>query len=185
MQTLTLGHCTVTVPEGERIFPVIVVYGGLRHLEGAWLVGQIPAPIQQSAIFVFPTHFSNNLAQCLSELRQAVPKERLGSYSLCGYSRGGVEVYRYMSLEPWKLLGLIDPTAPTLGGFGISVLDTFKARVRCVYWVPNWGAGGYGGRVPAFAEYLRKKKYKLVEKAIGHEDMPNFFFKTFGQDFLQ
>jgi len=52
-----------------------------------------------------------------------------------------------------------------------------------VYWVPNWGKGGYKGRVPRFAQHLRDLKVKMVEKAVAHENMPTFFFNQYGIEF--
>ena len=185
MKTLRLGHCIVLDPESGPT-SAVVVYGGLRGWEGEWLVSKIPQHLRSSVIFVLPRHFKNECKACLKELQTKISPEKITSYSLCGYSRGGIEVYRYRDLEQWKILGLIDPSAPTMAmeRFPETVLDSFSYKIRCVYWVPNWGKDGYGGKIPRFAKHLRELKVKMVEQATEHENMPSLFFSKFGSDFL-
>ena len=173
----------VIVPEVNPS-PAIVLYGGLYGYEGAWFLKHIPGGMQQNVAFVLPKHYTNDCADCLKELHSAVPAEQISSYSLCGYSRGGVEVYRNRGLKEWKVFGLVDPTAPTMGGFDDDVLDNSVSKIRCVYWVPNWGKDGYGGKVPKFAQHLRDIKADMTEKAVEHKDMPDFFFKTYGNAWM-
>ena len=184
MKILRLGHCVVTDPESSPC-PAVVVYGGLYGWEGEWLVHEIPQDLLRSVIFVLPTHFTNDCNACLKELHAKIGPEKITSYSLCGYSRGGVEVYRYQSIVPWKILGLNDPTAPTMGGFSETVLDNVSNKIRCVYWVPNWGKDGYGGRIPSFAKHLRDLKVKMLEQATQHRYMPSLFFSAYRTDLLR
>jgi hypothetical protein len=179
---MDLDRSVVIVPDTD--WPrAVVVYGGLYGWEGAWLIKQIPAALQSALLFVLPKHYTNDCAACLAEVdtRLKIP---ISSYALCGYSRGGIEVYRNMNLKPWKILGLIDPSAPTLGDFTDDVLDSVSSKVRCVYWVPNWGKTGYQGRVPRFAQHLRDLKVMMVEKATPHDVMPASFFQEFGKELL-
>ncbi|HET9902628.1 MAG TPA: hypothetical protein VFQ27_02865 [Xanthobacteraceae bacterium] len=181
MAVTELETSVVMMPE-RKPAPAIVLYGGLYHLEGAWFVKQIPAALTACVAFVLPKHYTNKCTTCLDELHSQIAADDISSYSLCGYSRGGVEVYRYRDLKDWKIFGLIDPTAPSMGGFKDTVLDAKKDRIRCVYWVPNWGKDGYGGRIPAFAQHLRDLKVDMKEEAVGHKHMPTYFFKTYGKE---
>jgi hypothetical protein len=181
---LDLKNCIVTMPDKDAA-PAVVLYGGLMGWEGEWFLkhNRIPATMLQSVYFIMPTHFTNKCKDCLDEFREKVDPKNISRYSLCGFSRGAQEVYRNKDLERWKLLGLIDPSAPTLDIFQDDVLDGFVDKIRCVYWVPNWGKGGYKGRVPRFAQHLRDLKVKMVEKAVAHENMPTFFFNQYGFEF--
>jgi len=183
VKTLRLGNSIVLDPESGPS-SAVVVYGGLHGWQGEWLVPEIPEYLRRSVIFVLPRDFRNDCNACLKELHRKISPENITSYSLCGYSRGGVEVYRYRNLAQWKILGLIDPTAPTMGGFRETVLDSVSYKIRCVYWVPNWGKDGYGGRIPSFANHLRDLKVKMVEQAKEHRYMPSLFFNNFGFDLL-
>ena len=185
MRNLHLSDCIVLDPELDSA-PAAVVYGGLYGWEGGWLINKIPADLLQSVIFVLPYHYTTDCALCLKQLRSKVSADKTSSLSLCGYSRGGICVYQYWKLEDWKILGLIDPSAPTMadpnGTYDDTVLDSVSTKIRCVYWVPNWGKKGYGGRIPSFAQHLRDQKVKMTEKAVEHPEMPRFFFKTYGND---
>ncbi len=183
MKTHRLGNCVVSDPE-RGPSPAVVVYGGLYGWEGEWLVREIPQYLLGSVVFVLPTHYTNDCNACLNELHTKISPQNITSYSLCGYSRGGVEVYRYRNIAQWKILGLIDPTAPTMGGYTETVLDSVSSKIRCVYWVPNWGKDGYGGKVPSFAKHLRDLKVKMVEQATEHRYMPSLFFGVFHTDLL-
>jgi hypothetical protein len=184
LKRLDLTNCIVTTPDRDAA-PAVVLCGGLRSWEGAWFLDhhKIPAGLLQNVYFILPTHFTNKCKDCLDEFRAKVDPANISRYSLCGFSRGAQEVYRNRDLEPWKILGLIDPSAPTLDIFKDDVLDSFVGKIRCVYWVPNWGADGYQGRVPRFAQHLRDLKVKMVEQAVAHENMPTFFFNQFATDF--
>src|SRR5437867_38683 len=153
VKVLDLRHCFLSIPDRD-VSPAVVVYGGLYNLEGKWLLTKIPYHLLQNTIFVLPKHFTNSCTACLDELHSKVDPNNIDGYSLCGYSRGGIEVYRYRTLKHWDILGLIDPSAPTMGGFAENVLDSFANRILCVYWVPNWGKTGYGGKIPSFAQHL-------------------------------
>ena len=165
--------------------PAIVLYGGLRGWQGAWFLNhhKIPPTMLQNVYFILPILFTNKCKDCLDEFRAKVDPKNVSRYSLCGYSRGAQEVYRNKDLEQWKLLGLVDPSAPTLDIFQEDVLDNYVNRTRCVFWVPNWGKDGYKGRVPSYAQHLRDMKVKMVEKDVDHADMPTFFFNQFGAEF--
>lgn len=184
MKTLYLNNSVVLDP-GLDSAQVVVVYGGLYGWEGAWLIHRIPVDLQHTTIFVLPYHYTTDCAACLKELRKTVTPDRISSYSLCGYSRGGICVYQYRKLEDWKILGLIDPSAPTMADppFSETVLDNVSTRIRCVYWVPNWGKKGYGGRIPSFAQHLRDLNIDMTEQATEHKEMPRFFFATYGSEF--
>ncbi len=183
MKRLDLKKCVVTLPD-KNAGPAVVVYGGLLGWEGDWFLKhkKIPASMLESVYFILPIHFTNRCSDCMDEFRASVDSKTVGRYSLCGFSRGAQEVYRNRNLESWKILGLIDPSAPTLDVFQDDVLDTVSEKIRCVYWVQNWGRDGYKGRVPRFAQHLRDLKVKMVEKAVAHADMPTFFFNQFGME---
>lgn len=184
MKTLTLNHCIVTIPD-KPAAPAVVLYGGLYHMEGNWFLEhkKVSDALLAKAYFVLPTSFNNKYADCIAEFRANVDPKNISAFSLCGFSRGAQEVYRYKDAEQWKLFGLVDPSAPTLDVFQENVLDAYKAKIRCVYWVPNWGRGGYGGRVPRFAQHLRDLRVDMTEKDVRHENMPSFFFETYGTEF--
>ena len=183
MKILRLEKCVVLDPEHTPA-PAVVIYGGLYGWEGEWLVKEIPSYLRATVAFVLPKHYTNDCNACLSELHTTIKPEDISSYSLCGYSRGGVEVYRYRNLKQWKILGLIDPSAPTMGGFQETVLDSLADKIRCVYWVPNWGKDGYGGRIPSFAKHLRDLKVRMAEQATEHRYMPALFFDVFHKDLM-
>ena len=177
-----LDLSVVTLPDTD--WPrAVVVYGGLYGWEGAWLLNQIPASLQSGLVFILPRHYGNSCQACLDEVDKKLDLT-ISAYAICGYSRGGIEVYRNLNTKPWKILGLIDPSAPTMGGFSDNVLDSASAKIRCVYWVPNWGKTGYDGKIPNLAQHLRDQKVKMVEKATPHNVMPASFFKEFGADLL-
>jgi hypothetical protein len=186
MRALQFKQSVINVP--DRDWPsAVVVYGGLYGWEGAWLLKKIPLAVQQSVVLVLPKHYTNKLKDCLDELHAQIKPENISSYSLCGFSRGGVEVYRYraaaeVGVKDWKILGLIDATAPTMAQFPDTVLDSVKNKVRCVYWVPHWT--DYGDKVPNFAKHLRDIKVNIVEEQIHHADMPKLFFDRFKSDFV-
>lgn len=182
MKSLQLRQCIVTIPDND-VASAVVLYGGLMGWEGQWFLRnhKIPAVFLDRLYFILPTHFTNSCSACLAEFRSNV-KRNITRLSLCGFSRGAQEVYRNQGLEDWKIFGLIDPSAPTLDIFKDDVMDKVADKIRCVYWVPNWGKGGYGGRVPRFAQHLRDLKVKMVEQNVTHADMPTFFFNQFGFD---
>lgn len=183
LKTHQLTQSVIVDPEVESAHAV-VLYGGLFGWEGAWFLHEIPTYMKVATVFCLPKHYTNDCSKCLDELHSKVDPSKIASYSLCGYSRGGIEVYRYRTLKPWRLLGLIDPSAPTLAEFQDEVLDGFSDKIRCVYWVPNWGKGGYGGRVPRFAQHLRDLKVRMVEQATEHEFMPALFFDVYHKEFI-
>ena len=185
MKALYLKHCIVTIPD-KAAAQAVVLYGGLLTWEGNWFLAhhKIPANLLQNVYFVLPTHFTNSCTDCLQEFHKHVDRKNISRYSLCGFSRGAQEVYRYRDLEKWNILGLVDPSAPTLDIFKDDVLDNAAKKIRCVYWVKNWGANGYGGRVPRFAQHLRDLKVAMIEKDVAHRDMPTFFLTQFGVEFL-
>ncbi len=184
MKRLDLTNCIVSIPDRDAA-PAVVLYGGLRNLEGDWFLShqKIPVALLQNLYFILPTRFTNKRQDCVDEFRAKVDPANISRYSLCGFSRCAQEAYRNRDLEQWKMLGLIDPSAPTLDIFKDEVLDSFVGKIRCVYWTPNWGPDGYQGRVPRFAQHLRDLKVKMVEKAVAHENMPAFFFNQFAADF--
>ncbi len=184
MKSVHLNNCIVTIPDKTDPAPAVVVYGGLYGWEGGWFLKhkKIPADLLDAVYFILPVSFMKKCKECLNEFRKHVDTTKVTRYSLCGYSRGAQEVYRNRDLEAWKILGLIDPSAPTLDVFQDDVLDGASDKIRCVFWVPNWGKDGYKGRVPKFAQHLRDLKVKMVEKAVPHENMPPFFFEQFGKE---
>jgi len=182
VKSLQLRQCIVTIPDND-VASAVVLYGGLMGWEGQWFLNhrKIPSVFLERLYFILPTHFTNSCGECLREFRSKV-KHNIAQLSLCGFSRGAQEVYRNQRLEKWHILGLIDPSAPTLDIFHDDVVDKAASKIRCVYWVPNWGKHGYGGRVPRFAQHLRDLKVQMVEKSVTHADMPPFFFNQFGFD---
>ncbi len=186
MKKLDLKNCIVTMPDKQAVYAAVVLYGGLWNMEGGWFLKQnrIPAELLESLHFIMPNHFTNKCKDCLDEFEKEVNTRNIGSYSLCGFSRGAQEVYRNRSLEQWEILGLIDPSAPTLDIFKDDVLDNFVDKIRCVYWVPNWGKSGYDGRVPRFAQHLRDLKVEMVEKAVPHPGHAGLFLQAIRQRVL-
>jgi hypothetical protein len=184
VKRLDLKNCIVTIPDKDAA-QAVVLYGGLKGWQGEWFLkfNKIPALILQNVYFILPRLFTNKCKDCLDEFRSKVDPKNISRYSLCGFSRGAQEVYRNKDLEQWKILGLIDPSAPTLDIFKEDVLDNYVDKIRCVFWVPNWGKDGYKGRVPSFAQHLRDLKVKMVEKDVEHENMPPFFFNQYGAEF--
>ncbi|HTA70612.1 MAG TPA: hypothetical protein VK776_20145 [Bryobacteraceae bacterium] len=184
MKRLDLKNCIVTIPDKDAA-QAVVLYGGLKGWQGEWFLkfNKIPALMLQNVYFILPRLFTNKCKDCLDEFRSKVDPKNISRYSLCGFSRGAQEVYRNKDLEQWKILGLIDPSAPTLDIFKEDVLDNYVDKIRCVFWVPNWGKDGYKGRVPSFAQHLRDLKVKMVEKDVEHENMPPFFFNQYGAEF--
>lgn len=179
---IDLDLSVVTVPDTD--WPrAVIVYGGLYGWEGAWLINQIPLALRNRLVFILPKHYTNGCQACIDEVDKQLGLT-ISAWAICGYSRGGLEVYRNLRTKPWKILGLIDPSAPTLGEFSDDVLDSASDKIRCVYWVPNWGKSGYEGRVPRFAQHLRDLKVKMVEKETPHKVMPAAFFDEFGADLL-
>ncbi len=181
MAVVELDTSVIVTPD-KASAPAIVLYGGLYGLEGAWFVKQIPEKVLKSAVWVLPKSYKNDVKKALKELHGQYSPDNITSYSLCGYSRGAVEVYRHKAVKDWKIFGLIDPTAPSMGGFEDTVLDASVAKIRCVYWVPNWGEDGYGGRIPAFAQHLRDIKADMKEQNVDHKKMPTFFFEQYGKE---
>ena len=95
-------------------------------------------------------------------------------------------MYRYRNLKPWRLLGLVDPSAPTLAEFKDDVLDGFTDKVRCVYWVPNWGKGGIRRKgTPLRWQHLRDLKVRMTEQATDHRYMPALFFDVFHNELIR
>ncbi len=188
MKKVDRTNSVITLPDTMPDSPTaVVLFGGLYHWEGGWFLTtkQIPDSLLEKAVFLLPKHYTNDLRDGLKELAGALDGVEPGRMALCGYSRGGIEVYRYRSLKDWAILGLIDPSAPTMGGFSEDVLDSASSKVRCVYWVPNWGKDGYDGKIPSFAAHLRKLRVKMTEKETKHRDMPRFFFDTYGADLVR
>jgi hypothetical protein len=179
-----LKHCVITVPDKTDPAPAVVLYGGLYGWEGNWFLShkKIPADLLDAIYFILPKSYGYKCQECLNEFRKHVDTSKVTRYSLCGYSRGAQEVYRNRTLESWKILGLVDPSAPTLDVFKDDVLDSMSDKIRCVFWVPNWGKDGYKGRVPRFAQHLRDLKVNMVEKEVQHSEMPKFFFEQFGKE---
>jgi hypothetical protein len=130
-------------PEADSAH-AIVLYGGKFHWEGDWFIkkNQIPNTLKQKAVIALPKHYTNDAADALSELHAEYSADKITSYSVCGFSAGASGVYRHKGLKEWKILGLVDPSAPTLQGYKDNVIDDKKDKIRCVYWVPNWGKDG-------------------------------------------
>lgn len=190
MSVLQLSRSVVSVPDRDWP-PLVVVYGGLYGWEGKWLLPKIPTVLRQSSILVLPRHYTNDCKACLTEYFQStsMDPDDVSSYALCGYSRGGLEVYRNArgfavsgdKRVDWKILGLIDPSPPSFGGFQDNVLDGVINKVRCVYWPPRWSS--YGKQVENFAKHLQDVKAKIIIDKTAHENMPTFFFQQFQSDF--
>ena len=185
VKTINASNSIILDPESDSAAPVVVVYGGLMGWEGAWLIPRLPLGLKQSVIFVLPTHYNNSCAACLKELHASVGADRITTYSLCGFSRGGISLYKYLRLADWKILGLIDPSAPTMGGFAETVLDGDKNKVRCVYRMANWAKADYFPKIDSFHKHLVKLDVKMVDNTnTAHANMPNHFFETYRGDFV-
>jgi len=103
---------------------------------------------------------------------------------LCGFSRGGIDVYKYRKLKDWKIFGLIDPSAPTMGGYPDTVLDGVKDDIRCVYRMANWAGADYTPNIVAFHQHLVDLKVKMVDNTkTPHDEMPTLFFETYRTSF--
>lgn len=179
-----LSQSIISIPDRD-VAPAVVVYGGLHGSEGSWLLSSIPGMLTQNVIFVLPRHFTNSCRSCIEELLTVVSPERISSFSLCGYSRGGLEVYRNSRLVRWQILGLIDPSPPGLARprLADTILDNAKDSIRCVYWERNWGRT-YASSVSSFVRHLRHMHVRMLEKPVLHRNMPAFFFDQFASDFM-
>lgn len=182
MKHYNLPTCVVVDPELDAA-PAVVLYGGLYGWEGNWFLHRIPVSLQSELIFVLPNHYTNDCDACLKELHSKIDTDKIKSYSLCGYSRGGIEVYRYRALMTWKIYGLIDPSAPRMGGFTDDVLDSVKDRIRCVYNLANWAKADYFPKIQSFHQHLLDIGAKMTDTDTPHDKMPKFFFDTYGSDF--
>src|ERR1700689_2350771 len=60
LKRLDLTNCIVTMPDRDAA-PAVVLYGGLRSLEGEWFLthNKIPPALLQNLYFIMPTHFTN------------------------------------------------------------------------------------------------------------------------------
>ena len=184
MKTLNTTNSIILDPESDSAAPVVVVYGGLMGWEGAWLIPRLPFDLKQSTIFVLPTHFNNSCATCLKELHARIGADRIASYSLCGFSRGGISLYKSLRMADWETLGLIDPSAPTMGGFAETVIDAYKAKIRCVYRMANWAKADYFPKIDSFHKHLLKLNVKMLDDDTPHDKMPTHFFETYRSDFV-
>lgn len=200
--------------------PMVVVYRGLGPETGPsynwdtadWMILQIknatPKELLSKAIFVVPDDYRVDCGTCLHQAEQLIGKNRIISfYSLCGFSRGGECVYKYLSLRAWRILGLIDPVSPTMEGYKNDVVDKFASSIRCVYNIRNWGKPPKEGKrresltkgeknyetLTTFYDHLKKDlNVKMVDATDvrnpdtnNHADMPALFFKTYGRDLTQ
>ena len=154
----SLSYSVVTKPDALSS-PAVVVYGGLYGMEGGWFLSHrvIPENLQQRLLFVLPCSFETDCQVCIREVVERVVKtqtRQITSWSICGFSAGGAQVYRNIrTTNNWgnanmndpvpKILGLIDPSPPTIcleksgdgkpPRFDNSVLDSVAYKVRgCV-----------------------------------------------------
>jgi len=183
MKTIHKPHSIILDPENDSA-PMVVLYGGLMGWEYDWLIPRIPLDLKQNVTFVLPAHYLVDCSLCLKEAHSEVSKDRVSSYSLCGFSRGGINVYKYLKLADWKILGLIDPSAPRMGGYADSVLDSNKGKIRCAYWLQNWAKADYYPKIVSFHKHLSDINAEMVDDIkTPHAQMPNFFFETYRSDF--
>ena len=215
MRTLPLTSCIVSIPETD-VAPAIVLYGGLDDMEGDWFLTtqRIPLFMRQKFYFILPKHYTNEYKDCIAEFRDKghIDQKNISAYLLCGFSFGAGALYRIMTYCPrpeewktreWKMLGLIDPSPPTVTGFqnlwhlGFTdgVLDSFKDKIRCVYWEENWRDEKNPGlihKASRFAEHLRSlpnaKTFRLGpspgRQGVKHPDMPPAFFTQFKDELM-
>jgi len=182
MQISKMSHCVVVDPAVESA-PAIVMFGGLYGWEGQWFVERIPAALKSEMIFVLPNHYTTDCSDCLNDLKSKIDDSKISSFSLCGYSRGGIEVAHYIDLKPWKILGLIDPSAPTMGGYAEEVFDKVKSKIRCMYNLGNWSSADYYPKIQSFHDHLLAIKADMTDAAHLHKNMPKFFLEKYGSDF--
>ena len=178
-----LGTSVVFDPGLQQAAPAVVLFGGLYGWEGPWFKEHLPANTLNEMIFACPLHYTNDCADALKDLSSVISDDKISSYSLCGYSRGGIEVYRYKDLKDWKILGLIDPSAPTMGKFPDTVLDSQKSKIRCFYNLGNWEGADYYPKIQSFHQHLIDIKADLTDEAHLHQNIPKFFFLKYGAAF--
>jgi hypothetical protein len=181
-------------PPAPDAMAMVVVYRGLGPEAGhdyAWdtadflvrqIITTVPADVLSKVIFVVPDSYTVDCAKCIKQATELIDARngKISSYSLCGFSRGGANVYANKSLKNWKILGLIDPVTPGSS----NVVDSVAAKIRCVYNVNNWDPKKYKDTVKNFRNYLKNLKVKMVEAPDKHWDMPALFFKTYARELV-
>jgi hypothetical protein len=183
---------------------MVVVYPGLGRKDDYWYKGKLvkydwdtagfmveqikigmPKVLMDQVIFVVPLTWDMHCATCLFEAEQLINNRGglISRYSLCGFSRGGIQIYWHPKLRPWHILGLIDPVSPTMEGYPDNkVVDNFATRIRCVYNGNNWDCAE---KIVTFYDYLTALNVETVERTdVQHRDMPALFFKTYGWDLI-
>src|SRR5215472_3348699 len=101
MKVHQLDQSVIIDPETGSPAHALVLYGGLFGWEGGWFLNEIPGYMKEATVFCLPKHYTNSCQKCLDELHSKVSPDSIRSYSLAGYSRGGIEVYRYRGLKEW------------------------------------------------------------------------------------
>jgi hypothetical protein len=196
---------------------VVVVYRGLgpeykksySYDTAAWLLGEarsgVGKDLESKIIFVVPDDYNQDCATCIDQATKVI-KTKINRYSLCGFSKGGSQVYKNLRLKVWKILGLIDSVSPTMvkktsdgERYKDDIIDDYVSQIRCVYGVSHWGAPPPKGRKPEhytdndwsfvktknFHDHLEEIKAEMTDDdKDDHSDMPRVFFKTYGSAFV-
>jgi len=195
---------------------LVVAYRGLgpeykksySYDTAQWLLGEarsgVGKDLESKIIFVVPDDYNQDCATCIQQAAQVI-KTKVTSYSLCGFSKGGSQVYKNLTLKTWKVLGLIDPVSPTMvkkspqERYDDDVIDDYVSKIRCVYGVSHWGVPPPKDRKPkdytdndwsyvktkSFHDHLEEIKAEMTDdEKDDHSEMPRVFFKKYGSAFV-
>lgn len=185
-------------------FPVVILYGGLDvsgigSTLGKWILDKVPTDILKVAIVVAPLEagvkdsraFPYPFWGCLAEVIKLVSEDRISSFSLCGFSQGGIQVYQNRAAKDWKIIGLIDPVTPSMccAPAKDGLLGAPMAKIRGVYRRDNWETSpsydaNYMAGLKSNGANVVEKSLKPGPEGYNHLQMPEFFFKNFLNDFL-
>ena len=204
---------TRVLDPGADSAPMVLVYRGLGPESGKayaydtadWMIVQtqkaIPKETLSQIIFAVADDYNQDSEKCIHQAKALIDKRKglISSYSLCGFSKGGAPVYRSLTRKTWKIVGLIDAVSPSMEALSDKVVDTYAAKIRCVYGVSHWGtrppkdkqskAYTKNERVymktKDFYDHLKALKVEITDgDDQGHAEMPGVFFKKYGSSFL-
>jgi hypothetical protein len=204
---------TRVIDPGVDSAPMVVVYRGLGPETGKdyeydtadFIIDEIQKAIPQEflnkIIFAAPDDYNQDAEKCIQQAKALVDKRKgtISSYSICGFSKGGSQVYKNLSRRTWKILGLIDPVSPGMEGLHDEVVDDYFSKIRCVYGVSHWGKRPPEDKSPkdysrnervyvktrVFYDHLKALNVDMIDgDDKRHRDMPGVFFKKYGSSFL-
>lgn len=196
--------------------PMVVVYRGLgpevdsdhAYDTSEWMLEQIKEALSddllKKIIFVVPDDYTVDLEHAIQQAT-ALIKGKVTTYSLCGFSQGGVPLYKNLRKRPWKIVGLIDPVSPSMVWVSKDkrmendVVDPYAKSIRCIYGVSHWGTEPAEGKDPKaytkkergyttikdFYDHLTDLGVKMIDAGKKrHPEMPEAFFEEYGSDFI-